>query len=375
MVYLDYSATTPTNKEVLDSFIKSSEEYIGNSNSLHALGVKANNIIESATNQIINLLNINDKEIIYTSGASESNNLAIKGICNKYKNRGNHIITTPLEHSSIYGPLKYLKENGFIIDYVKINEDGLVDLDDLKRLLTDKTILVSICSVNSEIGIRQNIEEIGNILLNYPKCFFHSDMTQSIGKINIDMTNVDLISFSAHKFYGIKGIGVLIKNKKIELTPLIHGGKSNSKYRSGTPCTPLIISISKALRLALNNLDKKYNNVKALNNYLKAQLSKLDKVIINSNNSSIPHILNISVLGLKPETLQHALEKYDIYISTKSACSDSNSKSEAVYELTKSIEQAISSIRISISYLTTKEEIDYFIDKFIICYNELTDLR
>ena len=375
MVYLDYSATTPTNKEVLDSFIKSSEEFIGNSNSLHALGVKSNNIIESATNQLINLLNINDKEIIYTSGASESNNLAIKGICDKYKNRGNHIITTPLEHSSIYGPLNYLKENGFIVDYVKINEDGLVDLDDLKRLLTDKTILVSICSVNSEIGIRQPIEEIGNILNNYPKCFFHSDMTQSIGKINVDMSNVDLISFSAHKFYGIKGIGVLIKNKKIELTPLIHGGKSNSKYRSGTPCTPLIISISKALRLALNNIDEKYNYVKDLNKYLKEQLTKLDKVAINSNNSSIPHTLNISVLGVKPETLQHALEKYDIYISTKSACSDSNSKSEAVYELTKNIEQATSSIRISISYLTTKEEIDYFIKKFIICYNELTNLR
>ena len=364
MVYLDYSATTPTNKEVLDSFIKSSEEFIGNSNSLHALGVKSNNIIESATNQLINLLNINDKEIIYTSGASESNNLAIKGICDKYKNRGNHIITTPLEHSSIYGPLNYLKENGFIVDYVKINEDGLVDLDDLKRLLTDKTILVSICSVNSEIGIRQPIEEIGNILNNYPKCFFHSDMTQSIGKINVDMSNVDLISFSAHKFYGIKGIGVLIKNKKIELTPLIHGGKSNSKYRSGTPCTPLIISISKALRLALNNIDEKYNYVKDLNKYLKEQLTKLDKVAINSNNSSIPHTLNISVLGVKPETLQHALEKYDIYISTKSACSDSNSKSEAVYELTKNIEQATSSIRISISYMTTNEEIDLFIDAF-----------
>lgn len=375
MIYLDYSATTPTNDSVLDTFVKCSKEFIGNPNSLHELGVKSKNMIDKATNQIANLLGVKESEIIYTSGASESNNLAIKGICEKYKNRGKHVITTPLEHSSIYGPIDYLKENGYKIDYVKIDSNGLVDLDNLKELMTDETILVSICLVNSEIGILQNIDEIAKIVKSYPKCFLHADMTQAIGKIDVDLSNIDLVSFSAHKFYGIKGIGVLIKKEKIELEPLIHGGKSTTNYRSGTPCLPLIVSISKALRLSLENLKEKEEYVKGLNTYIKNKLKEYDKVKINSNDYSIPHILNISVLGVKPETMLHALESKGVYISTQSACSNTNAKSKAVLELTKDIDRASSSIRISLSYLTTKEEIEEFINIFDICYKELTCLR
>ena len=375
MIYLDYSATTPTNDSVLDTFVKCSKEFIGNPNSLHDLGVKSKNMIDKATNQIANLLDVKENEIIYTSGASESNNLAIKGICEKYKNRGKHIITTPLEHSSIYGPIDYLKENGYKIDYVKIDSNGLVDLDNLKELMTDETILVSVCLVNSEIGILQKIEEISKIVKSYPKCFLHADMTQAIGKINVDLSNVDLVSFSAHKFYGIKGIGVLIKKEKIELEPLIHGGKSTTNYRSGTPCLPLIVSISKALRLSLENLNEKEEYVKSLNTYLKDKIKEYDKVKINSNDKCIPHILNVSILGVKPETMLHALESKGVYISTQSACSNTNAKSKAVLELTKDIERASSSIRISLSNLTTMEEIEEFINIFDICYKELTCLR
>ena len=375
MVYLDYSATTKTSDEVLDTFVKCSKEFIGNPNSLHELGVKSSNMIESASRQIANLLNVKLNEIIYTSGASESNNLAIKGICEKYKNRGKHIITTDLEHSSIYGPIDYLKEKGYKVDYVKLDNNGLVDLEDLENLITEDTILVSINAVNSEIGLLQPINEIAKIVKQYPKCFFHSDMTQAIGKVNVDISNVDLASFSAHKFFGIKGIGVLIKKEKIEIESLIHGGKSTTIYRSGTPCLPLIASTSKALRLALENIDNKYKYVEELNKTIKDELSKLDKVKINSNDNCIPHILNISVLGVKPETMLHALEKYEIYISTQSACSSSNSKSRAVYALTNDLDRANTSIRISLSHLTTKEEVNYFIEKFKICYNELTNLR
>ena len=375
MIYLDYSATTKTSDEVLDTFIKCSKEFIGNPNSLHELGIKSKNMIDSASKQIANLLNIKENEIIYTSGASESNNLAIKGICEKYKNRGKHIITTSLEHSSIYGPIDYLIDNGYSVDFVKLDSNGQVDLENLKELIKEDTILVSINAVNSEIGILQPIEEISKIVNNYSKCFFHCDMTQAIGKISVDIKNIDLVSFSAHKFFGIKGIGCLIKKEKIELTPLIHGGKSTTVYRSGTPCLPLIVSISKALRLALENLDNKEKQVKELNNYLKHKLEVYDKVKINSNDKCIPHILNISVLGVKPETLLHALEKYGIYISTQSACSASNSKSKAVFALTNDIERASSSIRISISYLTPQEEIKEFLDAFDICYKELTCLR
>ena len=375
MIYLDYSATTPVRDEVLDSFSKCSREYIGNPNSLHTLGVKSKEIIDAATNQIKELLNLSDVDIIYTSGSSESNNLAIKGICNKYKNRGKHIITTPLEHSSIYGPINYLIDQGFEVSFVKLDSNGLVDLEDLKKLIRDDTILVSINAVNSEIGIRQPIEEIGELLSMYPKIYFHADLTQAIGKIKIDTKNIDLFSFTAHKFYGIKGIGCLVKKDKIVIEPLIHGGKSTTIYRSGTPMPALIVSLAKALRLALENLDDKYNKVLELNKYLKEKLSTYDLVRINSNDACIPYVLNISVLGVKPETMLHALESDDIYISTQSACSASNNLSKAVLSVTNDEERASSSIRISLSSLTTKEEIDTFLKSFKKHYKKLTNLK
>ena len=371
MIYLDYSATTPVNKEVLDTFNKSALEFIGNPNSLHKLGVKSKNLIDSATKQIADLLKVKEEEIIYTSGASESNNLAIKGICLKYQNRGKHIITTNLEHSSIYGPISYLRKQGFTVDFVPLDKDGMVDIEELKKLITDDTILVSIASVNSELGLRQNVEEIGELLKNYPKCFFHVDMTQSIGKIIIPLDNIDLMSFSAHKIYGMKGVGVLYKKEKIEIEPLIHGGKSTTIYRSGTPALPLIVSTSKALRLAYENIDEKYKYVKELNEYLKDDLKKYDNVYINSNEKCIPFVLNLSVVGIKPETMLHALEEKDIYISTQSACSSNTSKSLAVYSLTNDEDRAVSSIRVSLSALTTKEEINEFIRSFDECYNSL----
>ena len=211
MIYLDYSATTAGAKEVLDTYVKITTDYIANPNSLHKLGILAKNLITASTNQIANILKVKPTEIIYTSGASESNNLALKGICFKYKNRGKHIITTHLEHSSILNQVQFLEDNGFTIDYVKLNDKGIVDLEDLKNKLNDETILVSIASVNSELGLRQPIEIIGKMLKNYPKIIFHSDITQSLGKEEIDLTNVDLASFSAQKFYGMKGIGCLIK--------------------------------------------------------------------------------------------------------------------------------------------------------------------
>ncbi len=375
MIYLDYSATTPVNSEVLDTFIKCEKEFIGNPNSLHTLGVKSKNIIEKATTQIAQFLNVKNSEIIYTSGASEANNLAIKGICEKYKLRGKHIITTKLEHSSVANQMDYLMNNGYKIDYVKLDQNGQVNLKDLEEKINNDTILVSICAVNSEIGILQPIDKIADIVKKYPKCFFHSDMTQAIGKVNVNLDNVDLVSFSAHKFYGLKGIGILIKKEKIELEPLIHGGRSTSIYRSGTPTTALIVSTSKALRLSLENLDSDLKYVYELSEYIKEKLKKFDKVKINSNSICIPHILNISIIDVKPETMLHALEKYEIYISTKSACSSSNTLSVPVLELTNDIKRANSSIRISISKLTTKEEIDRFIDCFEICYKELTCLR
>lgn len=371
MIYLDYSASTPVNKEVLDSFNKACLDFPGNSNSLHTLGNKANELIEMATKQIADILKVKSSEIIYTSGSSESNNLAIKGICNKYKNRGKHIITTHYEHSSVYGPLGYLQTLGYEVDFVNSKDDGTVDLDHLNSLLTDDTILVSINAINSEIGIIQPINEIGKIVSKFPKCFYHVDLTQAISKIDVDLSNIDLASFSAHKFFGLKGIGVLIKKEKIALEPLIHGGKSTTVFRSGTPAHPLIVSISKALRIAVMDLDSKYNYVKELNQIVVKGLEKYPEVYINSNDKCLPHVLNVSVVGIKPETFLHALEKHEVYISTQTACSSEKAISGSVLALTNDEERAKSSIRISLSYITTKEEINKFLEIFDKCYKEL----
>lgn len=374
MIYLDYSATTPVNEEVLESFSKSAISYPGNPNSLHKLGVSANNLINEATEQIATLLNIDAKEVIYTSGSSEANNTAIKGIALKYQNRGKHIVTTNLEHSSIYGPIDFLVEQGFEVSFVELDSNGLVTVDALKKVMRDDTILVTIGAVNSETGIKQNINELGMFLKEYPKCFFHVDMTQAIGKINISLENVDLASFSAHKIYGLKGVGILYKRKNIDIIPLIHGGKSTTVYRSGTPALPLIVSMAKALRLALDNLEQKLQTVCNLNKYLKDNLKVFEKVRINSNDNSIPHVLNISILGVKPETMQHALEEADIFISTQTACSSGSAVSKAVFALTNDKDRASSSVRISLSHLTTKEELDYFLKEFRKCYDNLTKL-
>lgn len=360
MVYLDYSATTPVDERVIDTYSKVCKEFIGNPNSLHKLGVESKNLIDASTKQIADILGVKVNDIIYTSGASESNNLAIKGICLKYQNRGKHIITTELEHSSIIAPINYLVGLGFEVDFVKLDDNGVVDLDDLKKLIRDDTILVSICSVNSEVGVKQPINEIAKIVKKHPKCYFHSDVTQSIGKEHVDFTNIDLASFSGQKFFGMKGIGCLIKKESIVIEPLIHGGKSTTIYRSGTPATPLIASISKALRLVYEDFDNKTKHVKEIHDYLIDKLKDLD-IYINSNKYCVPNIVNLSLKNIKSETMLHALEQDDIYISTQTACSTGN-YSKAVYSVTKDEDKAGRSIRISISYLTTKEEIDILID-------------
>ena len=375
MVYLDYSATTPVDSEVIRTFSKACEDYWANPNSLHKEGVKANSLINAATEQIASILGVKTSEIIYTSGASESNNTAIKGICLKYKNRGKHIITTEFEHSSIYGPIGYLQKEGFDVDFVKTLDNGKVDLEHLKSLIRDDTILVSITAVNSEIGIIEPIEEIGLMLRDYPKIFYHVDMTQSIGKMKLDLTNIDLASFSAHKFFGVKGIGVLVKKENINIEPIIHGGKSTTIYRSGTPATPLIASISKALRLVNTDMDKHYDYVKKINTYVREQLGKYDLVKVNSPDDALPYILNISVLGVKPEVLLHSLEEDEIYISTQTACSSKTDESKAVFALTKDSERSKSSVRISLSYKTTEDEIEEFLKVFDKCYKKLTTLR
>ena len=375
MIYLDYSATTPVNPDVLKSFNKVIENYPGNANSLHKLGMKSKDLMEASVCQIANLLGVRCDEVIFTSGASEANNLAIMGYLNNHKSRGNHIITTRLEHSSVSDPILYLEKNGYEVSYIELLENGKIDLDDLKSKIKETTVLVSISHVNSEIGIIQDVNRIGEYLKNYPKIVFHVDGTQAVGKIPVNLKNIDLYTFSSHKIYGLNGVGCLIKKKNIELEPIIHGGKSQTIYRSGTPTHALYASFAKALKLVLENSYEKYNHVLSLNKIIRENFETMKDIHINSNSECVPHILNISILGIKPETMLHALAEEDIYISTKTACAFDNSMSGSVYELTKNKEYAKTSIRISLSYLTTFEEINHFLEIFKKKIKELSFMK
>ena len=375
MVYLDYAATTPVDREVLNTFNKVCLEYPGNSNSLHKLGVEAKELEDYVTGKIKELLQLDNHEVIYTSGASEANNHVIKGICSKYKTRGKHIITTFLEHSSVLSPINYLTNQGFVVDYVKLLDDGRVDLEHLKRLIGNDTILVSICAVDSELGIVQPISLISQIVREYPKCFFHVDCTQALGKIPLDFHLMDFATASAHKIYGLKGIGLLIKKKNIMFDNLIHGGKSSTVYRSGTPPLALIVSLMKSLDLIIPYIHEHEVYLRMLNQKIVSKLKEYDGVYFNSTSVSFPSTVNISLPLIKPETFIHAMDEYDIYISTKSACSAANTMSDSVYAVTKDRERAMHSIRISLSFKTTKEEVDEFLEAFDACYQALNFKR
>lgn len=370
MIYLDYSASTPVDSDVLELFYNTTKKYYANPNSSHKLGREAKELIDKCTLNMANNLHVLPEEIIYTSGASESNNLVIKGICERYKTHGKHILISSLEHNSIVSSATIMQEQGFEVELIPINKDGFVDIDSLKKMIREDTILVSVCSVDSEIGLRQPIEKIGELLKDYPSCFFHTDASQAIGKVSIDFTNVDLVTITPHKFYGMNGFGMLIKKKNVSLKPQINGGKSTTVYRSGTPELANIIACDKALDIALVNQKERYEYVKKLSDKLKDKLKEYKNVHINNTENSIPHTINFSIKGIKSLELQEKLENYDIYVSTKTSCCPLETPSKLIYALTKNKGLSSSSLRVSISHLTTEEEVDKFLDVFDVIYKE-----
>ena len=373
MIYLDYAANAPVDDEVLDVFYNINKKYFANPNATHKLGKEAKEVIDKSTENIAKIFNILPEEIIYTSGASESNNLAIKGICERYKSKGKHIITTPLEHNSITAPLSVMQKDGFEVDVVPVTKEGLVNVEELKNMIREDTILVSVIAVDSEIGLKQPIEEIGKILKDYPNTFFHVDASQAIGKVDIDLTNIDLMTIAPHKFYGVNGFGALIKKKNVSLVPIINGGKSTTIYRSGTPVTAMVVALDKALEKAYANMNERNNYIKELNTMVKEGLSKYDKVHIISTENSVPHTLNIAIDGVKSLEIAKKLEDFDVYISTKTSCCPSETPSKLVYAITNNKNLALSSLRISFSHLTTKEEIEKFLDAFDKVLKEMTN--
>lgn len=374
MIYLDYSATTPVSYDVLESYLRATKDFIGNPNSLHSLGVKSKTLMNSAIKQIADLFNILESEITFTSGATESNNMALIGTCLANMKLGNHIIVSKLEHPSIYKICEYLETLGFEISYVNNDQEGLIDFEDLKNKVRPETILVSICAVNSEVGIRQPLKMIRQIIKKEnQQVLFHSDMTQAVGKIPVNFHDVDLASISAHKIFGPKGIGLLYKNSRVSMTPLIHGSGKSNELKPGTPPVPLIVAFSKALRIALTDIDKRENFIKRLNLKIINELEKLDGIIINQTKYSIPHILNVSLKNIRPETFIHAMEEYEIYIGTNTACA-SGDLSTSIMAIYNDRKRATSTIRISLSYITTTDEINKFLNCFLNIYQKLNSL-
>lgn len=370
MIYLDYSANSPVDDRVLDNYVSVTKKYIGNPNSSHKVGLEAKNIIDECSIKIAKYFGASKESVIYTSGSSESNNLVIKGVCELYKNKGKHIIISPIEHSSVVAPLNYLCNKGFEVTVLSLTKDGIIDLEELKNSIREDTILVSICSVDSELGTIEPIKEIVNIVKEH-NIIFHTDATQAIGKIDIDYTGCDFITFAPHKFYGINGSGVLMNMNNIKIMPLIHGGRSTTIFRSGTPVTANASSTSVALELAVEDLSNRYEYVSNLKKYLIDELSKLDYVHINSPKNSIPNTLNFSLTHIKASEVVEKLEKKDIYLSTVSACSMKNSPSKSVFAITGSEELSRNSIRVSLSHLTSLSELKIFIKEFISICEEL----
>lgn len=371
MIYLDYAANTFVDKEVLDTFYDATQKYFANPNSSHKLGLEAKNKIDESTKEILKFLKLEDYEIVYTSGATEANNLAIKGICNYYKNFGRHIILSGLEHTSIIASLENFQKLGFEVSIVSMNKEGQIDLDNLKSLIREDTILVSIASVDSELGIKQPIEEISDLLKDYPHTFFHTDASQAIGKTEINFNNCDLITIAPHKFYGMNNFGALIKKKNVLLTKMLDGGKSTTLYRSGTPDTANIIALSLAIKKAIEKMDERNKIVFDLASKLLEELNKYSNITINHPIQSLPHFINFSVDGLLANELVKELENNDIYVSAKTSCCPVDSPSKIVYAFTKDRKLATTSIRVSLSHLTTNEEILKFLTTLrgIICKN------
>jgi cysteine desulfurase len=371
MIYLDYSANTPADPAVLEAFLRTEQTYIGNPNSNHPAGRSARAEMDRVTAHIADLLGVGSDEIIYTSGASESNNLALKGIAQASRHIGKHIISTALEHSSVGGTLTALQQQGWEIDLADIGRDGTIDLEQLRELLRRDTVLVAVSAVDSELGTVQPIAKIAEILKDYPNCRLHVDATQAVGKTDLIIDGVDTMSVAPHKFYGLNGSGLLLKRKDLIIEPQIHGGVSTTIYRSGTPALGLAVSIEKALELALTNQPQRVAYVQDLNRQLRAALAKYPQVRVNSPENAVPHILNLSVTGVKGTAFQQALAQKGVCVSVKSACSTEGTPSKAVFAVSRDRKNALSSWRVSLSHLTTRDEIQGFLRAFDDCVKEL----
>lgn len=363
--YFDNSATTRCTQAAVDVMQKALLEDYGNPSSLHMKGVTAENYIKTATAQIAKILKVSEKEILFTSGGTESNNLALIGTALANQRAGRHIITTAIEHASVYNPLIFLEEQGYEVTYLPVDHEGRISLDELEAAVREDTILVSMMHVNNEIGTIEPVEETAaRIHAKNPRTLFHVDAIQSFGKLRIypKRMGIDLLSVSGHKIHGPKGVGFLYVKDKTKICPIIHGGGQQRDMRSGTENVPGIAGIGVAAAQIYENFDEKIDRLYELREYLAAGMQAFDGVTINgaSGRAAAPHIVSVSFAGIRAEVLLHALEDRQIYVSTGSACSSNH---PAISGTLKAIgvkpELLDATVRFSLSVDSTKEEADY----------------
>ena len=366
MIYLDYAASTPADPAVAAAFCKAQAEFPANPNASHPMGRAARQALAKTTESIAALLDVGPSQVVFTSGSSESNNLALQGTV-----RGtglDRVITTPLEHPSVNRCLEALERQGCRVEAVNLRPDGTVDLGHLRQLLQGGPALVTVSSVDSELGIVQPIGDIGRIVAEFPDSRLHVDATQAVGKTKLVLDGADTVSLSPHKFGGLTGVGLLLKRGRVKLEPLIYGADS---VRAGTPALALAVSAETALALALEYQTQRLEAVTKWNRQLRQALSQYPAVQFNSPEAAVPHMLNLSVQGVKGTVFQRALGEYGVCVSVRSACATDGAPSRPVLALTGDARRALSSWRISLSHQTTQDEIDRFLTIFDRCYRQL----
>lgn len=365
-VYLDYSATTPVKKEVLDAMLPYFTEQFGNPSSIYGIGLESKEAITNARTQVAKLINADPAEIFFDAGGTESDNWAVFGIADALKDKGNHIITTKIEHHAILHSCEFLEKHGYEVTYLGIDSDGRVKLDELEAAITDKTILISVMMVNNEIGTVQPIKEIGEIAKKHG-IVFHTDAVQALGNVPIDVKamGIDLMSMSSHKIYGPKGVGALYIRRGVKISNYLHGGAQENKRRAGTENLPGIIGFGKAAELAGINFDKHVKHCSELRNYLIDEvLKKIPNVKVNGTmEHRHPGNANLTFEYIEGESMLLMLDAKGISVSTGSACSSTSLvPSHVLSALGIPVEQIHGTLRFTVGDFTTKEDIDYVVE-------------
>lgn len=367
MIYFDNSATTKVHPEVLNTFVTVNEKFWANPASIHTFGHQTNELLQSAREQIAAILKTSSEKVYFTSGGTESNNLAIFGLAQKYKQRGKHVLISEIEHPSIIEAAKKLNELGFEVEWIPVDSEGIILLESVKKSIRNDTVLVSVMHVNNETGAIQPIEELSNIVRKKSRALIHMDAVQSFGKIPVNFMDLDVdsITISSHKIHGLKGSGLLALKKFIEIEPILYGGGQESGIRSGTTSVPLAVSTAKAMRLSMENLGSKAVKLQSLSDDLIEFLQSFSFIKVISPTKKAPHIISFSVKKMKGEVLINALQQQDVIVSTSSACSSRQTKTSHVLKAMHISDDYIKGVlRISLSAISTQQEVDQFKNVF-----------